>query len=236
MDIRIIASERLKSMAEVVGYQYKRDPDHRHKPSGGGWHETPKGWSTAEQAERKEGRKETLGGSSFWETGAARFHDLIVNARASQPEDKRWRVDAHGADEYKNCKTYSTEGKSTVAVTGDGDIISVCKNASSQDRGSDLLKFAVAHGGMKLDAFGALWPFYTKNGFEPVSVTDFDREYAPDGWDPDRDDEEPIIFYRYTGVPYTKMSYDEFLSSVPHHDYETAGRIRDKEIQKNEAR
>lgn len=81
--------------------------------------------------------------------------------------------------EHPGAVMHVTQGGSTVAVTPDGDIVGVCKKPDDNVSGSDLLKMAVANGGKKLDAFSKLFYFYTKNGFEPVSWTPFDKEYAP---------------------------------------------------------
>ena len=89
----------------------------------------------------------------------------------------------------------------------------------------------IENGGNKLDAFGEdLYNFYTKNGFEPVSWTEFNREYAPDDWKPEYG-EEPVIFYKHTGKR-TQESYEDFLKRVkPQKDYEEAKNARDKEIE-----
>lgn len=44
--------------------------------------------------------------------------------------------------------------KSQEQNQADGDIVSVCKNMNSTDKGSDLLKRAIENGGDRLDAFG----------------------------------------------------------------------------------
>lgn len=105
--------------------------------------------------------------------------------------------------------------KSQEQNQADGDIVSVCKNMNSTDRGSDLLKRAIENDGDRLDAFGpGLYSFYTKNGFEPVSWTPFNEEYAPHDWDSSRDAKEPVVFYRYTGKK-TEMSFNDFIRNIP---------------------
>jgi len=94
-----------------------------------------------------------------------------------------------------------------------------------------LLEFAIKNGGDRLDAFSGLYWFYSKYGFEPVSWTPFNEEYAPDGWEP-KYGKEPIIFWRYTGKQ-TQLSRNEFLAKVkPSSDYDSAKEIRDRSIQK----
>lgn len=84
-----------------------------------------------------------------------------------------------------------------------------------------------------MDAFGEkLYMFYTKYGFEPVSWTPFNEEYAPEGWKPEYG-AEPVIFYKHTGKQ-TKMSYEEFLSNVKPFEgesgYEQAQKFRDNKM------
>ncbi len=84
-----------------------------------------------------------------------------------------WRVTAHTVEElkewYPSATFHTTEGGSTVAVTKDGDIISVCKYKDDTCKGRDLLAMAVQNGGVKLDSYEGNHGFYDKCGFEPVS-------------------------------------------------------------------
>lgn len=96
--------------------------------------------------------------------------------------------------------------------------------------GSDLLRMAVSNGGRKLDSFSGNYDFYVRNGFEPVSWTPFNKEYAPRDWKEGRDLEEPVIFFKYTGKK-TNLSEDEFYSKVkPHSEYDDAMRERDNKL------
>lgn len=130
------------------------------------------------------------------------FNKSIIGAKASRPIIDRWRVDVHTPQEYqeKGCKMWTSNGGSTIAVTKDGDIISVCKNANDESMsGSSILQRAVSMGGKKLDSFSGNHNFYTKNGFEPVSWVKFDERYAPDGWKESGCARESVIFYKYVG-------------------------------------
>jgi hypothetical protein len=160
------------------------------------------------------------------------FAKDILTAKESHPPEDQWRVSSLGESDYTNCKLYTTDGGSTVAVEPDGNIISVCRHNSDPNAyGSDLVKKAVAEGGDRLDAFGpTLYNFYTRNGFEPVSYVNFNERYAPSDWVKGRDEKEPVVFYKYIGKK-GNMSYAKFLSSVdPSSDYETAKMNRDKEV------
>lgn len=163
------------------------------------------------------------------------FHNNIKRAKESNSPEARWRVDIHDESDYDSDKLFVSDGGSCVAVEPNGNIISVCKNRNDKIvSGKDLLKKAIENGGDRLDAFGEdLYSFYTRNGFEPISYTNFNEDYAPEGWKKGRDNTEPIIFYRYTGKQ-TELSYEDFINNVlPSVDYDTAMSLRDKEI-KNE--
>lgn len=87
------------------------------------------------------------------------------------------------------------------------------------------------NGGKKLDAFSGLYGFYVKCGFEPVSWTPFDERYAPPGWDKNRDEPEPVIFWKYTGKRSKYKTSVEFTKNVAQSEsYEAARNMRDKEI------
>lgn len=104
--------------------------------------------------------------------------------------------------------------------------------------GHELLEEAVKAGGKKLDSFDGNFAFYLRNGFEPVSWTAFDENYAPKGWMKGRDRPEPVVFFKYTGKKYSKQSKDfweikkaQFYKKVKmSKDYDEAMSKRDKEI------
>lgn len=173
-------------------------------------------------------------GSGFSNSTPQEFHDAVAAAKASCPPDKRWRVDVHDPEEYEGVNLHVTRGGSTVAVTSDGDIISVCKMAGDTARGTELVELAVKNGGVKLDSFDGNHKFYTeKCGFEPVSWTPFDKQYAPPGWKESGASPENVIFYKYTGNK-NQPSLDEFLKNTPPctgvDGYDKAKDIRDKSL------
>ena len=169
--------------------------------------------------------------TTWVKTAPFHFRNKLIEAKESNSPETRWRVDIHESTDYVGDALFLTAGGSCVAIEPDGNIISVCKNQfDTQTRGQDLLRKAISEGGDRLDAFGkGLYDFYTKNGFQPVSWTPFNRAYAPDGWKEEYGD-EPVIFYKYTGNKST-LSYYEFLSKTKQSsDYDEAKDIRDKEI------
>ena len=173
-------------------------------------------------------------------TNPDKFYQTLKTTKNAVELDRRWRVDLHELEDYKNDKLFVTKGGSCIAVEPNGNIVSVCQRPGDSVRGYQLLEKATKEGGDRLDAFGkGLFDFYTSNGFEPVSWTPFNEEYAPDEWKEAKAkgipvEKEPVIFYKYTGKynrdnnPY---NYNEFLRKVkPDVDYDTALNRRDKEI------
>ncbi len=73
----------------------------------------------------------------FRQVQAQEFYNKLVKAKESQREDKRWRVDSDNRklEDYQKDRLYVTQNGSTVAIDKDGDIISVCINTNSNDRG-----------------------------------------------------------------------------------------------------
>lgn len=210
--------------AEFKESDHPRDKGGKFTAKGGGESGSAKEEKTVEKVEIVEGYEKRV--------SPQRFHNKIKEAKESVSADSRWRVDVHEANDYTKDKLFVSEGGSTVAVTSDGDIISVCHKDGDKTRGSDLLRKAVENGGEKLDAYRGLFRFYAKNGFEPVSWCEFDEKYAPEGWNKLRDEKEPVVFWRYTGKVYEK-SWEEFSSFVKaSKDYEEAMNARDSKMEK----
>ena len=162
---------------------------------------------------------------------AEEFHKAISAAVATRPESDRWRVDIHPIEDYKKDQCFVSDGGSVFALAGE-DIVSVCKNRDDKGfSGKGLLEAAVLNGGRKLDSYEGNHAFYAKCGFEPVSWTKFNPEYAPDGALP-----EDIIFYKYTGnkreldkAGVNKEIFD-FKRSVEPMEYDAAGAYRDARL------
>lgn len=162
---------------------------------------------------------------------AEEFHKAISAAVATRPESDRWRVDIHPIEDYKKDQCFVSDGGSVFALAGE-DIVSVCKNRDDKGfSGKGLLEAAVLKGGRKLDSYEGNHAFYARCGFEPVSWTKFNPEYAPDGALP-----EDIIFYKYTG---NKRELDkagvnkdifDFKRAVEPMEYDAAGAYRDARL------
>lgn len=205
--------------------EHKADPQHKSEPKASSSNES----NPATAASPK----------SFGSADAPSFAKSLKTAYDKMEEtapEKAWRVTVHSQqeleEEYPGAKLHITDGGSTVAVTKDGDIISVCKNPDDSLRGKDLLKMAVANGGKKLDAYSGIFGFYTKCGFEPVSWCEFDEQYAPPDWVKGRDEPEPVIFYKYTGNKSQFEDANEFFAAVPASaDYGAAQETRDGQVE-----
>lgn len=194
---------------------------------------------------------------NYSETDVPDFTQSVVDAKATVPENSRWRVTAYSEEEFKDWHStatcYKTEYGSTFAIDN-GDIISVCSAKSDYVSGKQLLQKAVEKGGTKLDSYDGNDIFYKKCGFEPVSWCKWDDAYAPgdwiaangytqESWDAMVKSgktvsnselkvarKEDIVFYKYTGKQSTE-SLGAFKNRVTASaDYDTAYETRDKSI------
>jgi len=109
-------------------------------------------------------------------------------------------------EEYKNSRLFLTnDGKAGVAITKDGDIISVFSYGEGKNRVAQLLVNAVKDGGISLDHYDTrLTNIYSQFGFVPVAKVKFDRAEAPKTWDyelyKDYNNGEPdVIAMAYNG-------------------------------------
>ena len=129
------------------------------------------------------------------------FHQAI--GRAKQNNMHGAFVTQHEVSEYANDALFlSEDGNTGVAVTPDGDIVSVFKNLNGKAKKAvhSILLTALENGGVKLDNFdGALSDMYWNHGFIPVARTSFDPEFAPTDWNYARDGQPDIIFWVHNG-------------------------------------
>lgn len=129
------------------------------------------------------------------------FHESINKAKKNNPFGAF--VTAYDRDDYKPHKKFLLPyGAAGCAVTPEGDIISVFKDPNSNVKGAShhLLLRAIAAGGKTLDCFDGFLPrMYAQYGFIPVVKLKFDREYAPEGWNYERDGEPDVVFFMHNG-------------------------------------
>ena len=172
----------------------------------------------------------------FGGADTATFTVAVQAAKDSRPPEDAWRVTAMSKEEFEQehpgACCHITLGGSVVAVTKDGDIVSVCKAVDDNTtRGSQLLQMAVDAGGTKLDSYDGNHGFYASRGFEPVSWCKWDDNYAPEGWDASRDSREDIIFYKYTGNNSSYLTAQSFKDAIPaSKDYGEAYEKRDSSL------
>jgi len=167
------------------------------------------------------------------ETGD-RFHRAITEAVAGHP--------LGAAVEIKDVSEYQKEGykliladddTAGVAVTPDGDLVSVFKKPGSKAKILDHLKEAVEQGAETLDAYdinGFLPNLYQNIGFRPTGRIKFNREYAPEGWPYDKAGEPDIVFMtRDPNRPVDpNYDYNAEREQVPlHESYDDAVAARD---------
>ncbi len=127
-------------------------------------------------------------------------------------------VHAYPAAEYSKMKIFLLNDGSEKGVAGlavkDGDIVSVFKHPSCKVRGvvdKFLIPKALENGGNRLDCFNGFLPkLYARNGFEPVSKTSFNRDFAPEDWNYDRDGEPDVIFMKHS----TRTPPEELVRDV----------------------
>ena len=208
--------------------EHKADPQHKSEPKASGSKESSPAPAVAPK--------------SFGSADAPSFAKSLKTAYDKMEEtapEKAWRVTVHSQqeleEEYPGAKLHITDGGSTVAVTKDGDIISVCGNPGDKLRGKDLLKLAVENGGKKLDSYSGNHGFYVKCGFEAVSWCEFDEQYAPPGWVKGRDKPEPVICYKYTGQSNQSRNEQDIFNSIPASaDYDSAQAARNQSIESEE--
>ena len=112
---------------------------------------------------------------------ASDFHKAISEAVAQNPNG--WMVDVHEEFSYEVCTCFLTEdGKSGIAVTPDGNIISLFSSVGGDHRTELLMQLAILAGGRKLDCYytntggtiSGLPILYSKFGFKVATSTPLD--------------------------------------------------------------
>ena len=150
-------------------------------------------------------------------------------------------VTAHDVSEYGNMNMFLSDDNGVgVAVTKDGDIVSVFKNpniSKSRKAVSSILLTAIDNGGTKLDNYnGGLSRMYLAHGFIPVARTAFVDEYAPSDWNYERDGRPDIIFWKHNGDDVETVARNigtqemPDLNARPLMDYDAAAAYRDRLI------
>jgi len=159
----------------------------------------------SEAAEIKKVLPNAIFDDSFSEINSAeQFHKAISKSLKGNKHSSS--VFVYPIEEYKNSRLFLTnDGKAGVAITKDGDIISVFSYGEGKNRVAQLLVNAVKDGGVSLDHYDTrLTNIYSQFGFVPVARVKFDRAEAPKTWDyelyKDYNNGEPdVIAMAYNG-------------------------------------
>lgn len=131
---------------------------------------------------------------------AEEFYEAI--GRAKDTNDHGPFVTQHSIEEYRDMRLFVTlDGTAGIAITKDNNIVSIFNGGQKKGVLKTLLPIAIQNGGMKLDNYNSpkLSAMYELYGFNPVSKTKFNKQFAPDDWDYARDGEPDIIFWIHNG-------------------------------------
>jgi hypothetical protein len=179
------------------------------------------------------------------------FHDAIRIAKENNPHGAY--VNLYDVGEYANKELFlSPDGQAGMAVTSDGDIVSVFKNPNntSNDVTHNIMLTALENGGSKLDCFAGFLPTnYAKYGFKPVARVKFDPEFAPDGWNFKRDGQPDVVMMVHNGESHSitkeraeRLTKEDIyklneeitkqIESLPYSDYDGAVKIQSIEQEK----
>lgn len=116
---------------------------------------------------------------------AQSFHDAIAQGKVHNTMG--WCVDVHDAADYENDICLLTEdGQAGIAITPDGDIISLFSNGNGKGVANKLIPMAIAMGGRKADFYSTdtkytnngLQNLYARFGAKVVAQTPFSEEFV----------------------------------------------------------
>lgn len=176
------------------------------------------------------------------------YNNLQELFKTIDPERKQMLSDSHTLEEFKNAKLCltSADGKSTVCVLDNGDIINLI-NVNEEVRGftKKALALAIDNGGIKMDNYNIplknfnLTYLYSKSGFILVSSTPYNAEFVNEKIRENftkKNNGEPIMFMRYTGE--NKPVFDSYeecqeytkQNVVSFDDWDEASNYRDENI------
>ena len=156
-------------------------------------------------------------------TDRGAFSVALDKAKGANPNGGM--VDGQSVEglEQSGAKTFMrSDCLAGVAVESDGNIVGVFKHPDLKMRNSvmDLILSAIAQGGDHLDCYATygrddLRRKYSQLGFMPVAWLEFNREYAPDGWNYDAWGEPDVVMWVHNGDTVEEIvSRDE-----PYHTY-----------------
>lgn len=131
---------------------------------------------------------------------AEEFYAAIGAAKANNVHGAF--VTRHNVSEYEEMQLFITlDGKAGIAITKDGNIVSVFNGGEKRGVLKTLLPVAISQGGRKLDNYNSpkLSALYEMYGFNPTSKVRFNSKFAPDDWNYERDGTPDIVFWIHNG-------------------------------------
>ena len=177
------------------------------------------------------------------EASPEEFYDAIGRAKISNEHGAF--VTQHSVEDYSQMQHLflTTDGSAGVAITPDGNIVSIFNGGEKRGVLKTLLPLAIEHGGRKLDNYDSekLSAMYELYGFNPVSKVAFNLKFAPDDWNFERDGTPDIVFWIHNGdtaedVIINFGRYAVSWETVKSFEtYEEAGKYRDELIEKIDA-
>ena len=123
-------------------------------------------------------------------------HGAFVDAQSPEELKEKGAITIISPDGYTGAAV-GTVGKEA------GNIFGVFNNKTKNKKGGTMpfiMLHALEAGGNKLDCFdGVLSRNYTRYGFIPVARLLFNKEYAPEGWDYERDGTPDVVVWMHNG-------------------------------------
>ena len=150
-------------------------------------------------------------------------------------------VERHSKSDYGMMQLYTTlDNSAGIAITNDGNIVSVFSKGLHKKVLRTLLPVALSKGGKKLDNFNSekLSAMYAQYGFIPISKTAFDKNFAPEDWNYEEFGQPDIVFWVHNGDSAESVIYRfgeytvdmENVKSCP--NYVEAEQFRDNILKK----
>jgi len=129
----------------------------------------------------------------------AQDSSALIDGISKVRPDLRGYISSYTPEEYakKGTKIYmSDDNQSGFGINPDGELISVFSNVSG--RGGDLVRQAVSLGANHLDCYEKpdtkkLVRLYASFGFVETERMTWDDQYAPPGWDYEKNDNPDVV-------------------------------------------
>jgi GNAT superfamily N-acetyltransferase len=159
--------------------------------------------------------------SAFTDTDSARF--VESRDKSEYPEF----LTPYTAEELAAFSTRKLPGKDAgYSVKPDGDIVNIFNNTPHKGLGVVAIIDALRNGGKKLDCFDIfLTNYYRSLGFEEVSRSPWDDQYAPPNWDYEKNGRPNVVYLEFRGeanADNIRRSYEDHWNTKLDNDPITA--------------